>query len=324
MMATKPSEWRPVETTSEKIGEQFVPTGGVYTAVGVHFKGKGRAALINDNNPTGSTKIDLQACIICFLEDSLTTAGVPISAINPSDGKPYDQKWGVRSYDWEGEMRRVEFRNIKKEHGDYEQTCKNRRWINCFFHDIGSQAIQIRPEAKAQHLQNLANEPCLHRVEQCLVWRCGNAWGTRPSHSLKWFAFERLDGSFEPSLTDVEIVETYVLHPGGDTHGSNGQYESYGAIMSQARHRFAVLGGKVDLVKPEYPALQFTGVENLVIDGLALPRGDNEIQLADMDTASVTITGCTGSGTIKMGHVINGHFSPDVFKNLPMSQGYVQ
>lgn len=327
-MTDSPAKWRPVRTNKVKEGLN-VPQG-TYTEANTHFKGEGQAVLISSNNPSPiGTKVDISECIISFLEDkmgtNITSKGItyqsaPVIAINPTTNQPYDNKWGVRSYDWTGIMRRVEFRHIFHEHGVYMTTNKDFTWLNCFFHDIGSQAIQIRPCAIDMALGDAANVPGEHLVENCLIYKCGNLYGSRSSHAIKWFAFKKLNDSTVPSETSVTLKETAIIHPGGEAQGDGS--ESYGAVFAQGRPRFHVFGGIWDYHKPAYDIGHFQKIQELVIDGLTLNGGT--ITLADMDNSKITIKNCKGNGTLKMGHIIGGHFKPDVFKNRPITQGFTQ
>lgn len=322
-MATRPEEWRATRVNQIRINETFVPTGGVQSFYGTHFKGLGRVVIINDNNPGAPTEVHIEECIVCFEDDRLDASGIPVRALKPDGVTEYDQKWGIRSYRWKKLFRRVEFRHIPEEHGDYGMSGEDCTWTNCFFHDIGSQAMQERPEAQPMG-GDAFNTACLHRMENCLVYRCGNPWGSRPSHALKWFGFQNAAGVIVPSLTDVEIVNAHLLHPGGQPHGRHGMFESYGTIFIGPRKRMLIQGGKIEYVKPEYPVVQIQGAPGMDIScDIEIPRGDNVVQLADIDGCKVAVKG-KGQATIKVGHIIAGHFAPDVAKSIPYSQGYTQ
>lgn len=251
--------------------------------------------------------------------------------------------WGGRFYgiydvdpsnpdDWDLELVHWEARNIPREHALYIGKDGGRVLLqNCWVHDIGSQGFQDRSEAQSQWSGDLGNRPGLVRIDKCYFFDCGQSYGTRTSHTIKLFSFEKMDGTRVPSRTDLEIIDTVVKNVGKTSWAYGGKtYNSMGGIFCQEGDRFTMSGGGVDLKNPQYQLVQVMGRRRVSITGAYFAGDKVELQACGdnpatpEDEGDVVVQGCTGPATLQ----VKDH-NPDPQKRKviyqgPISAGYVQ
>jgi len=270
--------------------------------------------------------------------DNFTLSKSIVSGFADAPGdQASNENWGARVYNLrDAVVEDTEFRNIEKEHGFYFSHAGNVRFQRCYFHDLGSQAIQ-----SAQREMDLIggvadNVPCMLEVLQCKFERCATPWGRRQSWNLSVFAFDMnlrqwypdgplilttagkpQKGHLVRSLTDVVIAGCEFS---GDSYphmaSGNRDCDSTGAILVQDRYNLDILRCKFNYVRPDREVIQVRNVENFTMGPCELNGGD--LVLHDMDNCHVDIKPGTGDGWIRR-RDLGSHTSQKI---CPITAGY--